>query len=36
MNDAMLSVDSIRTFHGETQVLFDVSLDVGAGEVVDV
>ena len=34
MNDAMLSVDSIRTFHGETQVLFEVSLEVGAGEVV--
>ncbi|MDP1741088.1 MAG: ABC transporter ATP-binding protein [Polaromonas sp.] len=30
----MLSVDHIDTFYGETQVLFDVSLQVGAGEVV--
>lgn len=30
----MLQVDGIRTFYGETQALFDVSLDVGAGEVV--
>lgn len=30
----MLSVDHIDTFYGETQVLFDVSLRVGAGEVV--
>lgn len=30
----MLSVDRIDTFYGETQVLFDVSLQVGAGEVV--
>ena len=30
----MLSVDRIRTFYGETQALFDVSLEVGAGEVV--
>ena len=34
MSDAMLSIERIETFHGETQVLFDVSLDVGAGEVV--
>jgi len=31
---AMLSIDRINTFYGETQALFDVSLDVGAGEVV--
>src|SRR6187549_1586011 len=31
---AMLSVDRINTFYGETQALFDVSLQVGAGEVV--
>jgi branched-chain amino acid transport system ATP-binding protein len=30
----MLSVERIRTFYGETQVLFEVSLDVAAGEVV--
>ena len=30
----MLSVDNIDTFYGETQVLFDVSLRVAAGEVV--
>jgi branched-chain amino acid transport system ATP-binding protein len=30
----MLSIDRIDTFYGETQVLFDVSLRVGAGEVV--
>jgi branched-chain amino acid transport system ATP-binding protein len=30
----MLAVDHIDTFYGETQVLFDVSLRVGAGEVV--
>ena len=30
----MLSIDNIDTFYGETQVLFDVSLKVGAGEVV--
>jgi branched-chain amino acid transport system ATP-binding protein len=30
----MLQVDGIRTFYGETQALFDVSLDVAAGEVV--
>lgn len=30
----MLDIDHIDTFYGETQVLFDVSLRVGAGEVV--
>jgi len=30
----MLQVDGIRTFYGETQALFDVSLQVRAGEVV--
>ncbi|MEP7068057.1 MAG: ABC transporter ATP-binding protein [Usitatibacter sp.] len=30
----MLEVADIETFHGETQALFGVSLDVGAGEVV--
>lgn len=30
----MLELQSIRTFYGETQALFDVSLTVGAGEVV--
>ncbi|OOG44909.1 ABC transporter ATP-binding protein [Polaromonas sp. A23] len=30
----MLTIDHIDTFYGETQVLFDVSLRVGAGEVV--
>jgi branched-chain amino acid transport system ATP-binding protein len=30
----MLSIDSIDTFYGETQALFGVSLEVGAGEVV--
>jgi branched-chain amino acid transport system ATP-binding protein len=34
MADDMLVVDRIDTFYGETQVLFDVSLDVKAGEVV--
>ena len=33
-HEPMLSVERIRTFHGETQVLFDVSLEVAAGEVV--
>ena len=32
----MLEVDAIDVFHGETQVLFGVSLRVGAGEVVAV
>ena len=31
---AMLSIDGIDTFYGETQALFGVSLEVGAGEVV--
>jgi branched-chain amino acid transport system ATP-binding protein len=31
---AMLSVARASTFYGETQALFDVSLEVGAGEVV--
>lgn len=31
---AMLSVDRANTFYGETQALFDVSLEVGPGEVV--
>ena len=31
---ALLSVGSVNTFYGETQALFDVSLEVGAGEVV--
>jgi branched-chain amino acid transport system ATP-binding protein len=30
----ILSVDNINTFYGESQVLFDVSIKVGAGEVV--
>ena len=30
----MLELDGIRTFYGETQALFDVSLRVDAGEVV--
>lgn len=30
----MLQFDRVRTFYGETQALFDVSLSVGAGEVV--
>jgi branched-chain amino acid transport system ATP-binding protein len=30
----MLSVERINTFYGETQVLFDVSITVGAGQVV--
>lgn len=30
----MLQVDGIRTYYGETQALFDVSLDIAAGEVV--
>ena len=28
---AMLSVAGVDTFHGETQALFNVSLEVGAG-----
>lgn len=31
---AMLAVDRVNTFYGETQALFDVSLEVGPGEVV--
>lgn len=31
---AMLAIEHIGTFYGETQVLFDVSLRVGVGEVV--
>ncbi len=31
---AMLALERVRTFYGETQVLFDVSLQVGRGEVV--
>jgi branched-chain amino acid transport system ATP-binding protein len=31
---AMLAVERVNTFYGETQALFDVSLQVGAGEVV--
>ena len=31
---AMLSVERANTFYGETQALFNVSLEVGAGEVV--
>jgi branched-chain amino acid transport system ATP-binding protein len=31
---ALLSVDNVNTFYGETQALFNVSLQVGAGEVV--
>ncbi|MDL9997581.1 ABC transporter ATP-binding protein [Variovorax sp. J22P240] len=31
---ALLSIDHIDTYYGETQALFDVSLRVGAGEVV--
>ena len=30
----MLEVQKINTYYGETQVLFDVSLEIGAGEVV--
>jgi branched-chain amino acid transport system ATP-binding protein len=30
----MLRLDGVRTYYGETQALFDVSLAVGAGEVV--
>ena len=30
----MLAIDRIDTFYGDTQVLFDVSLEVGRGEVV--
>lgn len=30
----MLQIDGIRTYYGETQALFDVSLAVGVGEVV--
>ena len=33
-NNVILTVDHIDTFYGETQVLFDVSIKVGAGEVV--
>ena len=32
--DMILTVDHIDTFYGETQVLYDVSLKVGVGEVV--
>ena len=31
---AMLALERVRTFYGDTQVLFDVSLRVGRGEVV--
>ncbi len=31
---AMLEVEGLRTFYGRAQVLFDVALEVGAGEVV--
>ena len=31
-NDHMLNVKDISAFYGETQALFGVSLDVGAGE----
>jgi branched-chain amino acid transport system ATP-binding protein len=30
----MLQIEGIRTYYGETQALFDVSLDVAAGEIV--
>ena len=30
----MLGINNIETFYGETQVLFGVSLDIAAGEVV--
>ena len=30
----MLQVDSINTFYGKAQVLFDMSLEVNRGEVV--
>ena len=30
----MLRLDDVRTYYGETQALFDVSLGVDAGEVV--
>ncbi len=30
----MLAIERVETFYGETQALFDVSLEVGAGEVV--
>ena len=30
----MLDLSHVSTFYGETQVLFDVSLSVGEGEVV--
>ena len=33
-SDAMLSIDGIDTFYGETQALFNVSLTVAPGEVV--
>ena len=33
-DEAMLSIDNIETFYGETQALFGVSLTVAAGEVV--
>lgn len=32
----MLEISNINTFYGETQALFDLSIDVGAGEVVAV
>ncbi|WP_028795394.1 ABC transporter ATP-binding protein [Thalassobaculum salexigens] len=32
----MLEIRNVNTFYGETQALFDVSLDVGAGEVLAV
>ncbi len=34
MSESILTIDQINTFYGETQVLFDVSLTVGRGEVV--
>jgi branched-chain amino acid transport system ATP-binding protein len=34
MDEPMLVVESISTYYGETQALFDVSLAVGTGEVV--
>src|SRR4029453_16121904 len=33
-NEAMLAIDGIETFYGETQALFGVSLTVAPGEVV--
>jgi branched-chain amino acid transport system ATP-binding protein len=32
--EIMLQVDSINTFYGKAQILFDLSLEVGSGEVV--